>query len=149
MKQLKSSHQPPGTGKTATLVAALKLLKVHFQIAAPILVCAHTNNVVDMIVSKCAEEGLRPLRFGREHRIREDLREYGCEEQIRTHPLQSSLKHWSDEEDSLRDRKKEVLDSLSGKKTVFAELDSDSAKMSMEERQNLKDELGRQISNIC
>lgn len=134
--------QPPGTGKTATLVAALKLLKVHFQIAAPVLVCAHTNNVVDMIVSKCAEEGLRPLRFGREYRIREDLREYGCEEQIKTHPLQSSLRHWSDEEDRLRDRRKEVTDALAGKKAVFADLGTEGAQMSQEEEQDLKDELG-------
>jgi len=95
-----------------------------------------------MIVKKCAEEGLRPLRFGREHRIREDLREYGCEEQIRNHPLQSSLKHWSDEEDRLRDRKKEVSDLLEGKKAVFADLGTESAGMSLEEQQELKDELG-------
>ncbi|KAK9900225.1 P-loop containing nucleoside triphosphate hydrolase protein [Cystobasidium minutum MCA 4210] len=132
---------PPGTGKTATLVAALKVLKVHFEIAAPILVCAHTNVVVDMIVDKCAQEGLRPLRFGRDYRIREDLREYGCEEQIKTHPLQGTLIHWSDEEDRLRDRKKEVSDLLEGKRTVFADLGNAESALSAEEEEDLKAEL--------
>jgi hypothetical protein len=123
-------------------VAALKLLKVHFQIAAPILVCAHTNVVVDMIVNKCAEEGLRPLRFGREHRVRSDLKEFSCEEQIKTHPLQKTLKHWSDEEDRLRDRKKEIVDILEGKAVVFADIGSEEAKMSSEEMEALRTEAG-------
>lgn len=134
--------QPPGTGKTATLVAALKILKVHFEIAAPILVCAHTNVVVDMIVDKCAQEGLRPLRFGRDYRIREDLREYGCEEQIKTHPLQATLAGYSDEEDRLRDRKKEITDLLHGKETVFADLGNEEASLSAEERNELRAALG-------
>lgn len=103
-----------------------------------------------MIVSKCAEEGLRPLRFGREHRIREDLRQYGCEEQIRTHPLQASLKHWSDEEDRLRDRKKEISDLLDGKKAVFADLGTESTGMSIEEQDELRAEHGesKQTSGV-
>lgn len=95
-----------------------------------------------MIVSKCAEEGLRPLRFGREYRIREDLREYGCEEQIKTHPLQSSLKHWSDEEDRLREKKKEVTDLLNGKKVIFADLGTEGAKLTPGQEFDLREELG-------
>lgn len=96
-----------------------------------------------MIVDKCAQEGLRPLRFGRDYRIREDLREYGCEEQIKTHPLQGTLLHWSDEEDRLRDRKKEVSDLLEGKQTVFADLGNEESALSAEEESDLKAELGK------
>lgn len=123
-------------------MAALKLLKSHFQIAAPVLVCAHTNVVVDMIVDKCAEEGIRPLRFGREQRIREDLKEWSLEEQIKIHALQPTLRHWSNEEDRLLSNQKEIRDRLSGKHVVFNDLGTEGASMSAQERSELETELG-------
>lgn len=102
-----------------------------------------------MIVDKCAQEGLRPLRFGRDYRIREDLREYGCEEQIKTHPLQATLAGYSDQEDRLRVRKKEVADLLDGKETVFADIGSAEASLSAEEEEELRAELGEFVPSLC
>ncbi|KAF7966306.1 hypothetical protein HWV62_39203 [Athelia sp. TMB] len=53
---------PPGTGKTQTLIAAVLLLKRHFGVAHPILVCTYTNAAVDHLVAGLAAAGAAPVR---------------------------------------------------------------------------------------
>lgn len=89
---------PPGTGKTATIVAALKLLKHHFAIAPPILVCAHTNVAVDLLTAKCAEAGLKPLRFGSQERVSADVLPHSFHHRFANHKWQSRLQITTDKE---------------------------------------------------
>jgi superfamily I DNA and/or RNA helicase len=61
-------HGPPGTGKTTTLVKAIKLT---VQAEGQSLVCAPSNAAVDLLVEKLSDEGLRVLRIGHPARVTE------------------------------------------------------------------------------
>jgi len=75
-------HGPPGTGKTTTLVAmAASLLKTEKRI----LVCASSNNAVDLLAEKLSEKGLSVLRIGNITRIHDNLMHLTIEEKVRNH----------------------------------------------------------------
>jgi len=54
-------HGPPGTGKTTTLVALVQTL---LQKERKILVCAPSNNAVDLLARKINALGIKVLRIG-------------------------------------------------------------------------------------
>lgn len=61
-------HGPPGTGKTTTLVQAIKqTVKLERQV----LVCAPSNAAVDLLVEKLSEQGLNVVRIGHPARVTE------------------------------------------------------------------------------
>jgi ATP-dependent RNA/DNA helicase IGHMBP2 len=64
-------HGPPGTGKTTTLVQAIKLLLK--QNNKQILVVAPSNTAVDLLSEKLTDEGLNVLRIGNPARVSEKL----------------------------------------------------------------------------
>jgi hypothetical protein len=78
---------PPGTGKTRVIVEVIKLLKKHFKIPHPILVCAHTNVAVDNLLAPLREEGIVAIRSGPSDRVRADLKGYTMEAVSESHPL--------------------------------------------------------------
>lgn len=70
-QQLAIVHGPPGTGKTTTLVQAVKtMIKQHGK---QILVVAPSNTAVDLLSEKLADEGLNVLRIGNPVRVSEKL----------------------------------------------------------------------------
>nr|WP_294946363.1 AAA domain-containing protein [uncultured Mucilaginibacter sp.] len=64
-------HGPPGTGKTTTIVQAIKKL-IH-QNQKQILVVAPSNTAVDLLSEQLAAEGLNVLRIGNPARVSERL----------------------------------------------------------------------------
>ncbi len=64
-------HGPPGTGKTTTLVQAIKALAQ--QDGQQILVVAPSNTAVDLLTEKLADAGLSVLRIGNPARVSEKL----------------------------------------------------------------------------
>lgn len=80
-------------------MAALRLLKEHFSIPFPILVCAQTNVAVDIIGLKCLQAGLNPLRFGILSKINPHLRQHSFDERLKAHNLQERLRYWAGEEE--------------------------------------------------
>lgn len=61
-------HGPPGTGKTTTLVQAIKeTVKSEKQV----LVCAPSNAAVDLLVEKLSDKGLNVVRIGHPARVTE------------------------------------------------------------------------------
>jgi ATP-dependent RNA/DNA helicase IGHMBP2 len=82
-------HGPPGTGKTTTLVAAIKeVLKNEKQI----LVCAPSNTAVDLLTEKISSAGISVLRIGNPSRVDESVLKYTLDRQIDEHPEKKQIK---------------------------------------------------------
>ncbi|WP_370635372.1 AAA domain-containing protein [Pedobacter sp. Leaf170] len=64
-------HGPPGTGKTTTLIEAIKA--EHKLKKQKILVVAPSNTAVDLLTEKLAENGLNVVRVGNPARVSEHL----------------------------------------------------------------------------
>lgn len=82
-------HGPPGTGKTTTLVQAVKeTIKSENQV----LVCAPSNAAVDLLAEKLSEEGVKVLRLGHPARVTESILEKTLDAQIANHDSFRDLK---------------------------------------------------------
>lgn len=84
-------HGPPGTGKTTTLVQAIKALikRDHQQI----LVVAPSNTAVDLLSEKLADEGLNVLRVGNPARVSERLTALTLDSKMAEHHSMKELKN--------------------------------------------------------
>lgn len=82
-------HGPPGTGKTTTLVALIRTL---LQKEKKILVCAPSNNAVDLLASKLHEKGIKVIRLGNVTRINDNVAELTIDEKARKHPEWGHIK---------------------------------------------------------
>jgi ATP-dependent RNA/DNA helicase IGHMBP2 len=82
-------HGPPGTGKTTTLVQAIKSTITH---EGQVLVCAPSNAAVDLLVEKLSEQGLRVLRIGHPARVTEQSLSKTLDAMIATHANYQELK---------------------------------------------------------
>lgn len=83
-------HGPPGTGKTSTLVAAVRQM---VQRGLSVLVCAASNAAVDHITSRLASTGLSVLRIGNPARVGDMAEAYTLEEFRRKHPMYGEMQH--------------------------------------------------------
>lgn len=82
-------HGPPGTGKTTTIVQAIRLV---LQSEKQILVCAPTNTAVDLITEKLIEQGINVLRVGHPARVSEGLLKATIDGQIQSHANYKDIK---------------------------------------------------------
>lgn len=83
-------HGPPGTGKTTTLVQAIKA--VAMQHHEQVLVVAPSNTAVDLLSEKLSLEGLRVLRIGNPARVSEKLTTLTLDSQMAQHSLIKDIK---------------------------------------------------------
>ncbi|MGV3557832.1 AAA domain-containing protein [Larkinella arboricola] len=83
-------HGPPGTGKTTTLVQAIRALikQDHKQI----LVVAPSNTAVDLLSEKLHEQGLNVLRVGNPARVSERLMALTLDQKMADHPQMKEAK---------------------------------------------------------
>lgn len=83
-------HGPPGTGKTTTLVQAVKAMikRDHQQI----LVVAPSNTAVDLLSEKLAEEGLNVLRIGNPARVSEKMLSLTLDSKMADHESMKQVK---------------------------------------------------------
>lgn len=84
-------HGPPGTGKTTTLVQAIKALikQDHKQI----LVVAPSNTAVDLLSEKLSDEGLNVLRVGNPSRVSERLMSLTLDSKMAAHSRMKEIKN--------------------------------------------------------
>ena len=82
-------HGPPGTGKTTTLIYAIKLLA---QTEKTILVTAPSNTAVDLLTERIADQGLQVVRIGNISRVDESIIKHTLEGQLSAHPDAKHIK---------------------------------------------------------
>ena len=83
-------HGPPGTGKTTTLVQAIKAL--YHQDHKKLLVVAPSNTAVDLLSEKLHDEGLNVLRVGNPARVSERLMTLTLDYKMAEHPAMKEAK---------------------------------------------------------
>ena len=83
-------HGPPGTGKTTSLVQAIRLT---LQSEKQVLVCAPTNSAVDLLTEKLVELGIDVLRLGHPARMAEELLASSMDGKIASSPYYKDIKN--------------------------------------------------------
>jgi ATP-dependent RNA/DNA helicase IGHMBP2 len=107
-------HGPPGTGKTTTLVHAIRLT---LQTERQVLVCAPTNTAVDLLSEKLLEQGVSVLRVGHPARISEELMGTSVDGQVQSSTYYKDIK-------SLRKNAEEYFRMAGKYKRVFGREDA-------------------------
>ncbi len=82
-------HGPPGTGKTTTIIQAIKQL---IKTENTVLVCAPSNAAVDLLTERAAAQGLSVVRLGNISRVDEDIIKHTLEAQLAAHPESKNIK---------------------------------------------------------
>lgn len=82
-------HGPPGTGKTTTLVHAIKMLS---EKEKHILVTASSNAAVDLLAERLNEKKLTVVRIGNISRVDERLISLTLEGRLSKHPESKNIK---------------------------------------------------------
>lgn len=83
--------QPPGTGKSQTIVSIIHLLKSYFRVPYPILLSTPTHVSSDHLLSLLVKRKLNPLRIGRPEKVREEFRKWTITERAEAHPMFKGL----------------------------------------------------------
>ena len=121
-------HGPPGTGKTTTLVHAIRqTIKDEKQV----LVCAPSNAAVDLLVDKLSEQGLRALRIGHPARVTEQSLSKTLDHRISAHANYKELRN-------LRKRMEQVRSAALKYKRKFGYQEKEQRRLMMQEVKVLK-----------
>ncbi|MCE7040472.1 AAA domain-containing protein [Dyadobacter sp. CY312] len=126
-------HGPPGTGKTTTLVQAIKALVK--QGNKKILVVAPSNTAVDLLSEKLSEEGLSVLRVGNPARVSERLMSLTLDSKMAEHSRMKEMKN-------LRKQANEYKNMAHKYKRQFGKSERDQRKALFDEAHRIMKEVG-------
>lgn len=121
-------HGPPGTGKTTTLIEAIRQT---IQKEKQVLVCAPSNAAVDLLVDKLSDLGLQALRIGHPARVTEQSLSKTLDYRISIHPHYKELRN-------LRKRMEQVRSTALKYKRKFGYHEKEQRRMMMQEAKLLK-----------
>jgi len=127
-------HGPPGTGKTTTLVQAIKALKIQDQ--QQILVVAPSNTAVDLLTEKLAGEGLNVLRIGNPARVSEQLMSLTLDGKLSGHPEMKQIK-------ALKKQASEYKNMAHKYKRNFGKAEKEQRKALFDEAHKIMKEVGK------
>jgi ATP-dependent RNA/DNA helicase IGHMBP2 len=126
-------HGPPGTGKTTTLIQAIKaLIKKDNQ---KILVVAPSNTAVDLLSEKLYLEGLNVLRVGNPARVTERLMALTLDAKMAEHPQMKESKR-------LKKQAQEFKNMAHKYKRNFGKSERDQRKLLFDEAHKIMKEVG-------
>ncbi|GAB3019543.1 AAA domain-containing protein [Spirosoma pulveris] len=126
-------HGPPGTGKTTTLVQAIKAL--HKQDNKKLLVVAPSNTAVDLLSEKLHDEGLNVLRVGNPARVSERLMALTLDHKMADHPAMKEAK-------KLKKQANEFKNMAHKYKRNFGKAERDQRKALFDEAHRIMKEVG-------
>lgn len=92
-------HGPPGTGKTTTIVQAIRFTVLH---EGQVLVCAPSNAAVDLLTEKLDEQGVHVLRIGHPARVTEQSLSKTLDARIAAHASYGELRRIRRQMEQLR-----------------------------------------------
>lgn len=92
-------HGPPGTGKTTTLVEAIRQMSGHYK---RLLVTSPSNAAADLLTEKLTEAGLSVIRVGNLSRIDEKVTRHTLEGKMAAHSLSKDIKELRKRADEFR-----------------------------------------------
>ena len=127
-------HGPPGTGKTTTLVQAIKTLIKQGE--KRILVTAPSNTAVDLLSEKLSEEGLNVLRVGNPARVSERLMALTLDSKVAAHSSIKEIKR-------LKKQAGEFKDMAHKYKRSFGKAEREQRKALFDEAYKIMKDVGR------
>ena len=127
-------HGPPGTGKTTTLVQAIK--ELHRQDGQQILVVAPSNTAVDLLSEKLSDEGLNVLRIGNPVRVSEKMVSLTLDARIAEHSAMKDAR-------KLRKQASEYLNMAHKYKRNFGRAEREQRKALFDEAYKIQKEVGQ------
>ena len=123
-------HGPPGTGKTTTLVEAVKET---VSVEKQVLVCASSNAAVDLMAERLGAQGIHVLRLGHPARVTDEVVASTLDARIAEHNDAKLLR-------DLR-RKSEEMRSIGKKyKRNFGSTEREQRRLLLQEAKDLKSE---------
>jgi predicted DNA helicase len=128
-------HGTPSTGKTTTLVQAIKLLVKQDQ--QQVLVVAPSNTAVDLLSEKLTDEGLNVVRVGNPARVSERLMSLTLDSRMAAHPDMKEIRR-------LKKRANEFRDLAHKYKRNFGKEERDQRKALFAEARNI----GKQVEKM-
>ena len=99
-------HGPPGTGKTTTLVQAIRET---IRRERRVLVCAPSNTAVDLLTEKLAERGVNVIRLGNPSRVSDLLLAHTLDARVMAHPSHSKMRAMRQTADQYRQTASEYV----------------------------------------
>lgn len=121
-------HGPPGTGKTTTIVELVQQLLTKEK---KILICAPSNNAVDLLALLLDKVGVPVLRVGNLSRIDDDLMHLSLEERMRSHTDYKFIK-------KTRIEAEEALNTAKKFKRSFGDKERSERRMMYQEAKELR-----------
>ncbi len=122
-------HGPPGTGKTTTLIEAISETTKSEQ---QVLVCAPSNNAVDLLVEKLTDRNINVLRIGHPARVTEEMLSLTLDAQITNHKDYKDMK-------VLKKRSEEYFGMAKKYKRSFGYAEREQRRLLYEEAHQYKD----------